>query len=275
MIYKGGSDTVAIQSISNGSAIARLKQTSIAGYEQLTADRKFGEKITLNKCKDILSVIFSEILPQYGFTVRKSQVELAEEILEALNRRKVILAEGETGTGKTWAYLIAALLIKRGRVNDFWNMGYYPNMQYIDKAHMPIVVTTSSIALQKALVEDYIPMLSEILLDHGIINTSITAVLRKGRGHYVCEWKLRVYIQNEADPVKQQYLKEILRMVRRNINIDISEITSLTPYIKRKICVPSRCDCHCPHYATCAYMDFRSKAQNNKIDVQVCNHHIY
>ena len=186
--------------------ISRLRQSSIAGYGRLVVDRKFGEQLTLSRCKEILSTVFNDIMPSYGFAVRDSQVELAEEILEALNRRQVFLAEGETGTGKTWAYLIAAILIKRGRCNDYWNMGYYPKMQYMDMAHMPIVVATSSIALQNALVDEYIPMLSGILLEQGIIETPITAVLRKGRGHYVCERKLRAHIKNEAEPSTKHIL---------------------------------------------------------------------
>ena len=101
-----------------------------------------------------------------------------------------MLAEAEVGTGKTFAYLVAAILAKRGRLNDFWNKGFYPKMSYVDMAQMPIVIATSSIALQKAILKEYIPALSEILMDYGIIKTPITAVLRKGREHYVCDRNL-------------------------------------------------------------------------------------
>ena len=263
--FIGSNDTNALDTL-----IMKLKQSGIAGYGWLSADRKFGEQISLNKCKEIMEVIFGEILPQYGFTVRQAQVELAEEILDALNRRQIMLAEGETGTGKTWAYLIAAILIKRGRTNDYWNMGYYPKIQYMDMAYMPIVVSTSSIALQKALVNDYIPMLSRILLAHGIIDTPITAVLRKGRGHYICERKLRTAIANEDDWAVREVYTDVLKNLKNQI--DLSEISYLNAYGKRKICVPARCSYDCRYYETCAYMGFRTEAQSNKIDIQVCNH---
>jgi ATP-dependent DNA helicase DinG len=263
----GSNDFKAISGL-----IEKLKQSGIAGYGHLSADRRFGEQISFNKCKEILSAIFHKILPDYGFAVRDSQVELAEEMLAAINSRQIMLAEGETGTGKTWAYLIAAILIKRGRVNDYWNMGYYPLMHYVNMPHMPIVISTSSIALQKALVEDYIPLLSRILLAHGIIDTPITAVLRKGRGHYVCERKLRVCLKNEANPATAEALALLLKQMGRNVNIDLTEISWLNAYTKRRICVPNRCDNNCPHYSNCAYLDFRKDAQSNKIDIQVCNH---
>lgn len=42
---------------------------------------------------------------------------------------------------------------------------------------MPVVVSTSSITLQKAIVTDYIPELSRILIDHGVIKEPLTAVI--------------------------------------------------------------------------------------------------
>ena len=72
------------------------------------------------------------------------------------------LAEAEVGTGKTLAYLVAAIIANRGRLNGFWNMSFYTGTPYVDTANMPIVIATSSIALQKALMSDYIPEVSRI-----------------------------------------------------------------------------------------------------------------
>ena len=239
--FIGQGDTKAINAL-----VEKLKYLGIAGYGRLSADRDFGDKISIEKCKDILSAVFAGLLPQHGFSLRESQVELAEEILYALNRRQVLLAEGETGTGKTLAYLIAAILIKRGRTNDFWNMGYYPKMQYIHMAHMPIVVSTSSIALRKALVNDYIPWLSRVLLANGVIDRPITTALRKGRGHYVCERKLRAHIGHEPDTANKAILADILKIVQKGANVDLLEMDGLSPYTKRKICVPGSCTCITP-----------------------------
>ena len=48
---------------------------------------------------------------------------------------------------------------------------------------MPVVVATSSIALQQAIAQDYIPEISQILLEHGIISKPLTAIIRKSRIH--------------------------------------------------------------------------------------------
>ena len=64
--------------------------------------------------------IFSDILSRHGYAVRENQIELTEHVLEVIGKRGITLAESEVGTGKTHSYLIAALLAKRGRLNDGW-----------------------------------------------------------------------------------------------------------------------------------------------------------
>ena len=168
-------------------AVERIRLSGIAGAGRLEADCAYGKTIPHEKCREILHDVFIRIMPEYGYSVRKAQIDLADSILAAVRDRKTVLAEAEVGTGKTHAYLVAAILAKRGRLNDFWNKAIYPKMSYVDMAQMPVVIATSSIALQKAIVTDFIPELSRILLENGVIKTPLTAVLRKGREHYVCD----------------------------------------------------------------------------------------
>lgn len=250
----------------------KLRTSTVADYGLFEVDRAFGEQMTLKQCKEILLMVFEELLPEYGFAVREEQIALAEEMLEAINGRKIMLAEAAVGTGKTLAYLTAAIIAKRGRINDFWNLSYYPHMHYAHMAHMPIVIATSSIALQKAIIADYIPKISEILLREGIIQTPITAVLRKGRGHYLCERKLRAHIPYETAEAKPGILGHFLKLLNSGINVDLSEFSSVFNYTKRKIAVPGECSKTCPHFSDCAYLDFKSEIQSRFIDFQVCNH---
>jgi len=252
------------------SAIAeKIRMSNVAGAGKMEADRVFGDKMAQENCKDILSSLFCEILPQCGFNIRDAQISLADEILDAISRRSIFLAEAEVGTGKTLAYLAPAIIAKRGRLNCYWNMSFYTGSPYVEMAHMPIVVATSSIALQKAIITDYIPQLSQILMDYGVIKTPLTAVLRKGREHYICERKLRAHILFERNAATKETLEELLSP---RASIDLAEADGLTPYVKRKICVPDRCDKHCPHRAECQYLRFREQSESPNIDIQVCNH---
>lgn len=247
----------------------KVRCSNVAGAGIMQADRPFGEGIALHNCCEVMSAVFHEFLPAHGYAVRNEQITLANHILNVFDKRLVSLAEAEVGTGKTLAYLVPAVIAKRGRLGGYWNMSYYTGTPYVELAHMPIVVATSSIALQRALVTDYIPELSRILMEHGVIKTPLTAVLRKGREHYICEHKLKSHLMFEKNPMIKELLEGLLKP---GAAIDIAEIDGITPYLKRKISVPSRCDKNCPYRDSCAYLCFRNQAASNQIDIQVCNH---
>jgi len=212
----------------------KIRTSRIAGAGRLEIDRPFEERIDFDKALDILNEVFRTVLPMYGYVIREEQISLAEHILNSIRLRYVSLDEAEVGTGKTLAYLVAAVIVKRGRLNDFWNMSLYPGMPYYKMDKMPIVIATSSIALQRAIFTEYIPALSDILLENRIIKKPLTAVIRKGKEHYICKHNLHSYIYHANSP----QTKEILETLKSVSSIDLTEIDRLTPYIKRKIAVP-------------------------------------
>lgn len=105
------------------------------------------------RSKELLAYIFSEILPRHGMVLRDNQLSLSLTMLDALWENKLALCEAEVGTGKTHAYILAAIVYRlfKGSIR-------------------PTVISTSTIALQKALTEEYIPQISTVLLEHRIIN---------------------------------------------------------------------------------------------------------
>jgi Rad3-related DNA helicase len=246
----------------------RIRRSRVAGAGRLQAERPVRERLGFNKAHELLNTVFRNILPKQGFIVRKEQSALAEHILAEISKRGVTLAEAEVGIGKTLGYLVPAVLTKRGRLNDFWNNGLYPKMQYADMSKMPIVIATSSIALQRALMTEYIPDLSRILLESGVITTPLTAVLRKGKEHYVCERNLRAHLPFETDKGQK---RELERLLTTSGSIDLAD-AELSPHTKRKVSVSGRCMDTCPYRGTCEYMRFRAEVQNPQIDIQVCNH---
>lgn len=116
------------------------------------------------KCGRITYFLFDEILPSHGMTLRVKQKELSLEMLRALQEDKLALCEAEVGTGKTHAYILALTV----------------HNLYSDKK-TPAVISTSTIALQKALTEEYIPQISGILLEHHVIDRPLSCVVRKGK----------------------------------------------------------------------------------------------
>src|SRR5690554_470732 len=102
--------------------------------------------------------LLSQKLERYEF--RAPQVRMAEQVEQALKKRRPLVVEAATGTGKTLAYLVPALLSGKR-----------------------VVVSTGTKALQEQLFYKDIPFLSEHL------SQEFKAVLLKGRKNYLCLWR--------------------------------------------------------------------------------------
>src|SRR5699024_12391218 len=100
---------------------------------------------------------------------REGQIQLWHAMLDALFGLDVALCDAGVGLGKTYAYLVACVL---------WQLQRPRQMQ------RPVVISTASIALQNAILLEYIPLLSEVLIHNGYIQKPICAVLRKGKERF-------------------------------------------------------------------------------------------
>jgi ATP-dependent DNA helicase DinG len=220
---------------------------------------------TPERLSELRRHIFTEILPKHGFAPRDKQTELAGEILSAMCKQEVLLAEAEVGIGKTLAYLLPAVLVRRGRANETKLCAVLP-----DGHPMPVAVATSSIALQRAIVREYIPALSDILMEHGIIKTPLTAALRKGKGNYLCERRLAVF-NGFADAGT----KAVLAPLVNGTLADLGAAKNLTSYMKRNIRVDEQCGPDCRLRGTCRYMRHMRDVRRGGYDFQVLNHNLF
>ena len=195
--------------------------------------------------------IFREILPRHGMAVREEQIALCHEVLDTLYNKEISLCEAGVGTGKTLAYLVGCIL---------WQMHRPERMK------LPIVISTSSVALQDAILTEYLPDLSAILLDEGIITAPITAVVRKGKERFVCDARLA----ERASLVhpKRTREKSSLR-IAENI-LDMDHIPELSRYDRCRICVPQSCPRDCFMRLDCRYQQYLRDSM--KPDIQICNH---
>jgi ATP-dependent DNA helicase DinG len=229
------------------------------------------EGVKLSKWKTIVRFLFREVLPKYGYKIREEQIALAEELLDAIAERRTLLAEAPTGLGKTLVYIIIGALVRRSQINKTWNSGYFPGMSCVEWLRMGVLVSTSSIALQKAVYTETIPAVSDILVDFGIIREPLMAVLRKGKEHYVCEYNLREYLPFESDPAIRE---ELERLAIDGRVIDLAEIDGLAASVKSNISVPPKCHKNCPFADDCRYRAFRDGAKKTGYDFVICNHQL-
>ena len=199
----------------------------------------------------IAEQIFREILPRHGMAVREEQIALCHEVLDTLYNKEISLCEAGVGIGKTLAYLVACIL---------WQM-HRPS-----QLKMPVVISTSSVALQDAILTEYLPDLSAIMLAEGIITKPITAVVRKGKERFVCDARLA---ERQAKAIsKGSRQKGSLRMAENVLDLD--HIPGLSRYDRCRICVPQSCPRDCFLRLDCRYQQYLRDSR--KPDIQICNH---
>ena len=195
--------------------------------------------------------IFRDILPRHGMAVREEQIALCHEVLDTLYNKEISLCEAGVGTGKTLAYLVGCIL---------WQMHRPERMK------LPIVISTSSVALQDAILTEYLPDLSAILLDEGIITAPITAVVRKGKERFVCDARLA----ERASLVQPSRERQTNSLNIAAHILDMDHIPELSRYDRCRICVPQSCPRDCFMRLDCRYQQYLRDSM--KPDIQICNH---
>lgn len=185
-----------------------------------------------------------------GYRPRLFQLEMARTVAEAIAGNGVLVAEAGTGTGKTFAYLVPALL-----------------------AGGKVIISTGTKTLQDQLFDRDIPTVREAL------TVPVTVALLKGRANYVCRYHLE-RVQNDGRlPARNEvrYLESIARFVQSTTTGDkadcpaVPENAGIWSYVTstRDNCFGSRC----PHYDGCFMMGARRQAL--AADVVVVNHHLF
>jgi ATP-dependent DNA helicase DinG len=203
-----------------------------------------------------------------AFESRGEQVEVARAVLRAMEEKSVLLCEAGTGVGKSFAYLVPAML--RCLAGE------------------TVVVATNTIALQEQLVRKDIPLLREILDPEGssfdggeeFENAKIRPVLVKGRGNYVSLRRLRLASQRQdklfADPAARRSLHVIEDWAATTLDGTLSTLPALErPGVWDKVesdtgnCMGRKC----PNHQACFYQ--RARRTMEKGNLLICNHALF
>jgi ATP-dependent DNA helicase DinG len=185
-----------------------------------------------------------------GYRVRQQQLEMAQAIEDAIKQGKQLVAEAGTGTGKTFAYLIPALL-SGGKV----------------------IVSTGTKTLQDQLFNRDLPAVRDAL------KVPVTVSMLKGRANYVCHFHLE-RAMNEGRFLSREdanYVHKIKAFAENTSTGDKSELTDVPESATIWPAVTStRDNCmgqDCAHYKDCFVMEARKRAL--AADVVVVNHHLF
>ncbi|MCH9799398.1 MAG: ATP-dependent DNA helicase [Betaproteobacteria bacterium] len=185
-----------------------------------------------------------------GYSERTEQVRMAEAIADAIAHNKQLVAEAGTGTGKTFAYLVPALL-SGGKV----------------------IISTGTKTLQDQLFNRDLPNVRDAL------KVPVTVSMLKGRANYVCHYHLARAEQDGrfASREDAKYVHLIKSFAEHSKTGDKSELVEVPENAMVWANVTStRENClgqDCTHYKDCFVMEARKKAL--AADVVVVNHHLF
>ena len=184
-----------------------------------------------------------------GFVVRPAQQRLAMAVADAFESRGVLLAEAGTGTGKTFAYLVPALL-----------------------SGMKTIVSTGTRALQDQLYFRDLPRVRDAL------GTGLKTALLKGRANYLCRYRLE-QAKGEARFSSRELVTHFQRVVAwsgRTRMGDLAELDALpedSPLLPQVTSTADNClGTDCPFWGDCFVVQARQRAQT--ADLVVVNHHL-
>lgn len=167
--------------------------------------------------------IFKELLPAHGMAERPAQVALSHRMLDAMLDGSIALCDAGTGIGKTYAYLVAGTVFLRCRAAA--GLPFHP-----------LLISTSSIALQNAVLNEYLPFLSAVLMAGQLMDHPLRAVVRKGKSHYVCDERLRRRLGAVDLGRKSPRAREALLSLRDHLDLDMAE--HLSGYDREHVHVP-------------------------------------
>jgi ATP-dependent DNA helicase DinG len=192
--------------------------------------------------------LLAQALPHYE--ERPQQVAMSQHIWEALRERQTLLVEAGTGTGKTLAYLIPAIL-----------------------SGLKVVVSTGTKNLQEQIFSKDIPFLQQVL------PRQFTASYMKGRQNYLCLWRLQRLRQQPALPgfIDRLWLQRLERWAEDSPTGDRAELADLPDdaFAWGEVCTTSE-SClgqRCEFYNRCFITRMRQEAA--AADIIIVNHHLF
>ena len=183
-----------------------------------------------------------------GYAPRQEQLEMACAIAQAIQSKTHLVAEAGTGTGKTFAYLVPAIL-----------------------SGQTVVISTATKNLQDQLYHKDLPVLRDALA------VPFKTALLKGRSNYLCTYRLADATQlGFLSPQDTHALEKIRAWAGKTRYGDISEVSSVEEGASVWPMVTSTIDnClgqECPDFAECFISKVRRRAQ--EADVVIVNHHL-
>ena len=186
-----------------------------------------------------------------GYRPRVAQIELAQAIGHAIDQHATLVAEAGTGIGKTWAYLVPAIL-SGGKV----------------------MISTGTRTLQDQLFGRDLPRVRAAL------KVPLTIALLKGRSNYLCHYHFE-RMQNDERALKSsteisqwRAITQFAKVTRSGDRGELGAIAEDADIWQRVTSTRENClGQECPHIRDCFVVKARKQAQ--EAEVVVINHALF
>lgn len=184
-----------------------------------------------------------------GFAAREQQQEMATRVADALEKGEHLIAEAGTGTGKTFAYLVPALV-----------------------SQSKVLISTGTKNLQDQLFHKDLPIVRKALA------VPSTVAILKGRANYLCLHRLDLAEQEGRfrTPEMARSVIDIREWSARTTSGDTAEMSSISEDDLIWSSVTSTSDnclgSDCDYFDSCYLIEARRQAQ--AADIVVINHHL-
>ncbi|MDA0659021.1 MAG: DEAD/DEAH box helicase [Planctomycetota bacterium] len=196
-----------------------------------------------------------------GYEQRPEQLQMARAVAAALQGSHHLLAEAGTGVGKSFAYLVPAIL-------------HVTRQQPEGKRAPRVVISTHTISLQEQIVGKDLPFLNSIL------PLEFSFVLVKGRQNYLSLRRLGQAVEKSStlyvDPQQQRQLYDLREWSRATTDGSLADLPQRPPFAVWDEVASDRGNClgrNCPTYDKCFYFSARRRAEHAQI--LIVNHALF
>jgi len=198
---------------------------------------------------------------------RGEQLAMADAVAEAIRKKHHLVAEAGTGVGKSFAYLVPAILAVAGDPDA-------PVLESQPSGPKRIVISTHTISLQEQLLEKDLPLLKSV------IPLDFSAVLVKGRQNYLSLRRLRLANDRAKSVFRQdEEFAELRQLTTWSVATGDGSLSDLDyrpmPSVWDEV-QSDNVNClgrQCPTYKDCHYYRARRRAQNAQI--LIVNHALF
>lgn len=201
-----------------------------------------------------------------SYEPRPQQLDMAEAVAKAIAGPHHLIVEAGTGVGKSFAYLVPAILASAGDKSNAKS-----SSKSDDGARRRIVISTHTISLQEQLLQKDIPFL------RSVIPVEFTAVLVKGRRNYLSQRRLKNAQQRAASMFSQEKefeeLREIADWAKKTDDGSLADLDwRPSPQVWDEV-ASDHGNCMgraCPTYKECFY--YRARRRVTNAQILIVNH---